>query len=622
MVARKELECRAAWHRMSPPRSVSHHGRAGSIRCTGPLRSIRSKCRSMKADSIASFRCDTDLVRHISTGLDGLRHVMEEAASGVSQLPWKHMKQETICMTSRGIQYQDADDGQSPCSSSDFHIPLEWSDLLYTDTQIRDSKERTPTQILLVAPEVAKSVWLLFGHFDSDGLGCFLQSLSRGGAIRWDLRETYDAVRPCGQGLHGTVFVGESKVTDSDEDRVRREVRFMFQFGVEKADASGRRERYALAALSVVMELGSGGDLGALLARGALPEFRGMEIMIGVMSALAFLHRYAAPEIVEQRAHCEKVDVFGAGALWQLGGTRVLQVVLATVGGCEAKPSEPASGGISSEAKSKALVEELVVQTFCLQRLHVCGTVLTVSWDGTGDPENPVPRLPSFSWRIACTAPAHKAPKSRPGEMCRGIYKVLVANINLRRRKKEQIAAENYEESRLEADMQKKESHLQAAAKKAEAAAASSSVMKKLASIDTASVVQYKKMCGDFKSIAAYHHFIGNRDALKSSITKGVLAQKWDQASAQLSLQGRMMTLWCLGIEFCFGPLEHFPGRSTLPQSKIVDPPRRKVIRGLLKLEQTSVAAHGAKFGASRILQYPAAPVLASRKSVDPRQAT
>ena len=107
MVARKELECRAAWHRMSPPRSVSHHGRAGSIRCTGPLRSIRSKCRSMKADSIASFRCDTDLVRHISTGLDGLRHVMEEAASGVSQLPWKHMKQETICMTSRGIQYQD-----------------------------------------------------------------------------------------------------------------------------------------------------------------------------------------------------------------------------------------------------------------------------------------------------------------------------------------------------------------------------------------------------------------------------------------------------------------------------------------------------------------------------------
>ncbi|CAE7884267.1 unnamed protein product [Symbiodinium microadriaticum] len=104
-------------------------------------------------------------------------------------------------------------------------------------------------------------------------------------------------------------------------------------------------------------------------------------------------------------------------------------------------------------------------------------------------------------------------------------------------------------ESRLEADMQKKESHLQAAAKKAEAAAASSSVMKKLASIDTASVVQYKKMCGcqhavwpaqisprclpdvcqsgDFKSIAAYHHFIGNRDALKSSITKGVLAQKW-----------------------------------------------------------------------------------------------
>ena len=124
-------------------------------------------------------------------------------------------------------------------------------------------------------------------------------------------------------------------------------------------------------------------------------------------------------------------------------------------------------------------------------------------------------------------------------------------------------------ESQLEADMQKKEPHIKAAetskkhlmevcgnekhkyieAKKAEAAAARSSVMKKLASIDTASVVQYKKMCecqhavwpaeisprclpdvcqsGDFKSIAAYHHFIGNRDALKSSITKGVLAQKW-----------------------------------------------------------------------------------------------
>jgi len=485
-------------------------------------------------------------------GLDGLRHVMDEAASGVRQLPWKHMKQESICMTPLGIQYQDADDGLSPCHSSEFHIPLEWSDVLYTDTQFRDSRERTPTQMLLLAPEVAKSdahrpVWLLFGHFDSDGLGHFLQSLSRCGAIRWDLRETYDAVRPCGQGLHGTVFVGESKaspssrtqgrkvavkVTDSDEDRVRREVRFMFQtgehpnivsllgvFGVEKADASFKRERYAL-----VMELGSNGDLGALLARGVLPEFRGMEIMIGVMSALAFLHSqrivhrdvkpenvvlhaehrpmlvdfsiaaslddptallrssgspgYAAPEIVEQRAHCEKVDVFGAGALWYtlmsgrlpfpgsstkeiLANSRRCDVELAmnscpecnepqmqsllkgmlarnpserpsalecfksfwqlseaarrTPASIEsmvalaplgltpklAVPERPAqgestSGGsnvsdIASEAKSKALVEELslstsasnmmelVVQTFCLQRLHVCGTVLTVS---------------------------------------------------------------------------------------------------------------------------------------------------------------------------------------------------------------------------------------------------
>ena len=32
---------------------------------------------------------------------------MDEAASGVRQLPWKHMKQESICMTPLGIQYQD-----------------------------------------------------------------------------------------------------------------------------------------------------------------------------------------------------------------------------------------------------------------------------------------------------------------------------------------------------------------------------------------------------------------------------------------------------------------------------------------------------------------------------------
>ncbi|CAE7403679.1 PEPKR2 [Symbiodinium sp. CCMP2592] len=407
---------------------------------------------------------------------------MDEAASGVSQLPWKHMKQESICMT-------------CGCSSA-ISTPTAWAT-----------------------------------------------------SCSWDLRETYDAVRPCGQGLHGTVFVGESKaspsrrtqgrkvavkVTDSDEDRVRREVGFMFQtgehpnivsllgvFGVEKADASFKRERYAL-----VMELGSSGDLGALLARGVLPEFRGTEIMIGVMSALAFLHSqrivhrdvkpenvvlhadhrpmlvdfsiaaslddptallrssgspgYAAPEIVEQRAHCEKVDVFGAGALWYtlmsgrlpfpgnstkeiLANSRRCDVELAMSSCPECNeprmqsllkgmlarnpserpsalecfksfwqlseaargtpasvdsmvamaslgltpkpklpvperptPGESASGGsnvsdIASEAKSKALVEELslsasasnmmelVVKTFCLQRLHVCGTVLTVS---------------------------------------------------------------------------------------------------------------------------------------------------------------------------------------------------------------------------------------------------
>ncbi|CAE7584906.1 CaMKI [Symbiodinium natans] len=322
-------------------------------------------------------------------GLDGLRHVLDQAASGMSQLPWKHMQLDSICVTTCGIQYQDSGDRESPCSS-DFHIPLEWSDLLWADTRPCNSGELEPTQILLVAPEVAKSdahrpVWLLFGHFHSDGLKHFLQYLSRCGAIRWDFRETHEVVRPCGRGLHGTVFVGEVKespsrsrprhrvavkVFDSDEDYVRREVRFMSQtgehpniasllgvFGVEQADASGKRARHAL-----VMELGARGDLSARLARGALPQSRGVEIMVGVMSALAFLHSrrivhrdvkpenvvlhadhcpmlvdfsiaaslddpaalrrsggspgYVAPEIIELRPHCEKVDVFGAGALW------------------------------------------------------------------------------------------------------------------------------------------------------------------------------------------------------------------------------------------------------------------------------------------------------------------
>ena len=109
-------------------------------------------------------------------------------------------------------------------------------------------------------------------------------------------------------------------------------------------------------------------------------------------------------------------------------------------------------------------------------------------------------------------------------------------------------AAEASKKHLLEA---RDEKHKYIEAKKVEVVAARSSVMKKLASIDTASVAQCKKVCdasmqfgqqrsrrGAFqmfasqaiKSIEAYHHFVGNLavadwDAQKTTMTKIVSSE-------------------------------------------------------------------------------------------------
>lgn len=114
--------------------------------------------------------------------------------------------------------------------------------------------------------------------------------------------------------------------------------------------------------LALVMELGVRGDVADLIGDGAVSWCRGIQIMVGVTSALAFLHDrrvvhrdvkpenvvlqadmravlidfsiaaslddaaalracagtpgYVAPEIIEGRPYDEGVDVFSAGVLW------------------------------------------------------------------------------------------------------------------------------------------------------------------------------------------------------------------------------------------------------------------------------------------------------------------
>jgi len=386
-----------------------------------------------------------------------LQHALEQAAQGVSQLPSRAPTSLPMQLSKLGlhcpIHSQEYDD-VSFVNNPDFAevvIPLAFSEVLHaavpsarkTDLAIRkpwkgmpspgskkpDADE--PTHVLLLAPHVAESdahrpVWLICGRFQASDLQTCLADLSDRGSVRWDLRESYAAAKRCGQGLHGTVFIGSAKgsphrkldarasrkvaikVMSSDEERIRREIQFMSQsrehpniaalLGVFRHSKGSDSPSYA-----VVMELGHRGDVAALLAAGALPQQRGAEIMLGVTSALGFLHSrrivhrdvkpenvvlhadaramlvdfsiavslddpdalakgcgtpgYMAPEMILQRPHNEAVDTFAAGVLWYallcghlpFSGNRTEEILAKSCrcdvdGALEAVPAGAASG--------------------------------------------------------------------------------------------------------------------------------------------------------------------------------------------------------------------------------------------------------------------------------------
>jgi len=325
-------------------------------------------------------------------GHEGLQHVLEEAASGIGQLP--HSKPIPLLLTEQGIQCQDqADHAASQISmwkSTGLLIRLEFSDVICTGTRMQP--DDGPTHVLLIALEAPESdlyrpVWLICGRFRPDGLQDCLEHMGERGAVRWNLSESYNALKPCGRGLHGSVFVGVSKVPvpkrkldqvrsrkvaikvmHSDEACARREVRLMSQFHehpniVSLLGAFHFSEQACDdSKLALVMELGVRGDVADLIGDGAVSWCRGIQIMVGVTSALAFLHDrrvvhrdvkpenvvlqadmravlidfsiaaslddaaalracagtpgYVAPEIIEGRPYDEGVDVFSAGVLW------------------------------------------------------------------------------------------------------------------------------------------------------------------------------------------------------------------------------------------------------------------------------------------------------------------
>lgn len=325
-------------------------------------------------------------------GHEGLQHVLEEAASGIGQLP--HSKPMPLLLTERGIQCQDQADHAavniSTWKSTSLLIRLECSDVICAGTRMQP--DDGPTHVLLVALEAPESdlyrpVWLICGRFRPDGLQDCLEHMGERGAVRWNLSENYNALKPCGRGLHGSVFVGVSKVPlpkrkldqvrsrkvaikvmHSDEACARREVRLMSQFHehpniVSLLGAFHYSEKACDdSKLALVMELGVRGDVADLIGNGAVSWCRGIQIMVGVTSALAFLHDrrvvhrdvkpenvvlhadmravlidfsiaaslddavalracagtpgYVAPEIIEGLPYDEGVDVFSAGVLW------------------------------------------------------------------------------------------------------------------------------------------------------------------------------------------------------------------------------------------------------------------------------------------------------------------
>eukprot|EP00434_Breviolum_minutum_P036855 symbB.v1.2.032670.t1/scaffold3952.1/size47578/2 len=289
-------------------------------------------------------------------------------------------------------------------------IPLLLADVVCEPVRKRVAFGRTEyaTHVVLVAPrphteltdhpEDCSQVWLLcIGRCSDPELTHLLFNLSRRGALRWDVKQSYSITRKvCGIGGQGAVFSGTARTHTRDVQLIMKEetplldvrkIHRLDEVAVKvwnSSNTSALRSEISFlqmmcghpnvsTLLGVFCELGDesmaqrtqwvtvvelcpGGDLFDL----AIQQENAMQIMVGLFSALIYLHAskiahrdvkaenvvlhgeravlidfgiacrvddevgmkkrvgspgYVAPEIITHRPYNEKVDVFAAGVI-------------------------------------------------------------------------------------------------------------------------------------------------------------------------------------------------------------------------------------------------------------------------------------------------------------------
>ena len=66
-------------------------------------------------------------------------------------------------------------------------------------------------------------VWLICGRFRPDGLQDCLEHMGERGAVRWNLSESYNALKPCGRGHQAQAHSGTFKCKAAKPGRPARQ---------------------------------------------------------------------------------------------------------------------------------------------------------------------------------------------------------------------------------------------------------------------------------------------------------------------------------------------------------------------------------------------------------------